>query len=84
MITKTNEPAQSLDTLPRPGVAIPLDRWLELIAIESRLNQATVLEEYSGTDGRRQWAHHASTWLYPGDKIVIMHDGSSHLEPQKA
>jgi hypothetical protein len=30
-----NEPAQSLDHLPRPGIAIPLARWLDLMAIEA-------------------------------------------------
>lgn len=33
----SGEPAQSLDTLPRPGVAIPLQRWLDLLAIENRV-----------------------------------------------
>jgi hypothetical protein len=32
-----NSPAQSLDDLPSPGVAISRDRWLELIAKEARL-----------------------------------------------
>ena len=33
----TPAPAQSLDDLPRPGVAISRDRWLDLIAKEARL-----------------------------------------------
>ncbi len=32
-----NQPAQSLDNLPRPGVAITLDRWLSLLAIEQEV-----------------------------------------------
>ena len=34
-----NSPAQSLDDLPRPGVAISRERWLDLIAKEARLTE---------------------------------------------
>ena len=36
------------------------------------LAEATTLEEYEGTDGRRQWADRASVWLYPGDRLVVI------------
>jgi hypothetical protein len=31
-----------------------------------------IFEEYTRTDGRRDWAKHASTWLYHGDMICII------------
>lgn len=36
-----------------------------------RLNNGDVLEVYSG-NGRRQWAHSAQTWLYPGQSIMVI------------
>jgi hypothetical protein len=35
-MSDTNKPAMPLDDLPRPGVAIPLQRWLDLLAIEQK------------------------------------------------
>jgi hypothetical protein len=36
IMSDTNKPAMPLDDLPRPGVAIPLQRWLDLLAIEQK------------------------------------------------
>jgi hypothetical protein len=35
-MSDTNKLAMPLDDLPRPGVAIPLQRWLDLLAIEQK------------------------------------------------
>ncbi len=31
-------------------------------------------EAYSGKDGHRQWGHHAQTWFYPGDRLILVND----------
>jgi hypothetical protein len=33
-----------------------------------------IFEQYTRTDGHRDWAKHASTWLYQGDMICIISD----------
>lgn len=40
---------------------------------QAMVADATVLEEYPESgDGKRVWALHAQTWLYPGDKILVI------------
>lgn len=39
-------------------------------AIREFVDHTNILEEYSGQNGHRQWAHSASVWLYPGDVVL--------------
>lgn len=40
--------------------------------IEVDSDDFEVMETHSGKTDHREWARHASTWLYPGDAICIV------------
>lgn len=54
-----------------PWITIPRARLAELEAIERQVADGETLARYGGRDGRREWAP-VGTWLYPGDRIVVL------------
>ncbi len=44
------------------------------VAEQIASREQDTLEVYQGKDGHRQWAHQASVWLYPGDRIITVND----------
>lgn len=42
--------------------------------IETMLNEGELERYPENGDGRRVWARHASVWLRPGDRIVVIGD----------
>ena len=40
-----------------------------LTELEKWIADLDTLEEYAGKDGRREWASHTSTWLYPDEAV---------------
>ena len=52
-------------------VTIPRARLAELEAVERRVKEGETLAQHEGDTGRRQWAS-TGTWLYRGDRIVVL------------
>jgi hypothetical protein len=52
-------------------VTIPRARLAELEAVELQVKEGETLAQYEGDNERRQWAS-TGTWLYRGDRIVVL------------
>ena len=57
-------------------VTIPCARLNELEALERQVREGETLARYERTDSRRQWAN-CGTWLYEGDRVVVLRDGAA-------
>jgi hypothetical protein len=54
-------------------LAATLRDLAESRAAAAQLADATELERYPDNgDGKRVWANHASVWLYPGDRVLVV------------
>lgn len=63
----------------RPAALPPADRWVtiprarlvELEALERQVKEGETLAQHEGDTERRQWVS-TGTWLYRGDRIVVL------------
>lgn len=46
-------------------------RLTKLAALEQQVAEGEELDKYRRGDGRREWSD-ACTWLYPGDRVVVL------------
>jgi hypothetical protein len=40
--------------------------------LREQVTEGDIIEEYSGTDGSRDWAKYAQTWIHPGEAVVLL------------
>lgn len=46
-------------------------RLTRLLALEQQVAEGEELDKYRRGDGKREWSD-ACTWLYPGDRVVVL------------
>lgn len=46
-------------------------RLIKLAALEQQVAEGEELDKYRRGDGKREWSD-ACTWLYPGDRVVVL------------
>ena len=45
--------------------------------VEIEINDVEIFEEYTRTDGHRDWGKNITAWLYPGWIVCIISDESA-------
>lgn len=74
--------AYSDENLGASGIDAGL-RAVFLAGARAALEEAdhTEIERYEGENGRRQWGRYTTTWLYPGDRVWVVHFGEQRVAP---